>query len=555
MSESIRKNNEIMEAISAFNLKIKSGLEAFARLGHKDAKSLAKFFLKYNSKFAKDKLGEFLTDEEEFPKETFKEFCQLFNFKGMFMPDAFRYILTFTEVPGEGQKIERFCMPFGEKYYNDNPDVMHLDQTGTYAFLMIQTHTFYQKFGMDSEYTSMKFFCSQADALVAYGPLIPKEYNEAVYQNLVAKPLAVHWSQLRKEFAKEAALANAKKKEDLSKVENKKIMEELKASIESLKDKQEKDREMALANKQVAAQPQEYIAFTNVNLVRPFLSSIWKELFAFFTIIIENSTEEVVYADLVTYAIRMMKLGDLFNMDEERDAFIQVFIQFSGLDWVENKDLTPKNLFFIRVLSDLATQHKHHLHKGWRIVLNILLKLDYLTFIASGADKKDRSELKDKTKVKPKKDIELLNAQLIGTSITTGMLGRVLMSSQSLDQRSISDFCESLALVAKDKLQMKDFQNVLIRTFELIDVNSACRKFSDLMEIFDTLTNEFIEIIVLAESKRPDQHPYCIDSLKNLITTFLSKPNSSEGSNQQRILLPWLKLAQSTALANFRKQM
>ena len=82
-------------------------------------------------------------------------------------------------------------------------------------------------------------------------------------------------------------------------------------------------------------------------------------------------------------------------MDEERDAFINVFIQFSGLDLIENRELSDKNFIFINTLVDLGCKHPHNLHKGWKIVLNTILKIDYFHMIGAGADKKARAESKE----------------------------------------------------------------------------------------------------------------------------------------------------------------
>ena len=53
-----------MEAITQFNLKVKSGLEKFREMGiysnEEQFSELADFIFKYTDKFSKEKLGDFL---------------------------------------------------------------------------------------------------------------------------------------------------------------------------------------------------------------------------------------------------------------------------------------------------------------------------------------------------------------------------------------------------------------------------------------------------------------------------------------------------------------
>jgi Sec7-like guanine-nucleotide exchange factor len=499
---------------------------------------------KHTDKFSKEKLGEFFGDEPPFNTEVLKYYLKHFSFENMFMPDAMRYYLTFIEPPGESQKIERICYEFAYRYYDDNPEVMTKEAACVYAFLLVMCHSnLYNPNVEQKNKMSLSMFSAMAAGVKKEnnGVVPSQEYISASYQNIVDKPIAVHWAQKRKEFLQEALNASSKKKEELCKTEYAKILEELNSKISVISEKKKKR----------SGPERTYLKFTNINLIKPFLSKMWKELFAFITITIENLPAEADFNEVVNCAIGMMKQADEFDMDEERDAFILVFIQFSGLDLIENRELTDKNLYFIRTLVDLAFKHAAHIHKGWRIVLNTILKIDYYMALGAGADKRARLELKEakaRAKGGNKKDIEYWNCQQITLVVKADLINNVFINSINLDQRSISDLFESLTFIALQRLGQKDFTDIIQKIVMCIDINFN-RPYAQELVIFDSISKNLVEIIKACEEKKEDTYKlFCIDSLKQIISKFLVRRDTIEQGGQAVILQPFLDLARSNLI-------
>jgi Sec7-like guanine-nucleotide exchange factor len=543
---SLRQNNLIGDAITSFNIKIKSGMARFRDLGifiyqgEKDAKKLGDFIFKYTEKFSKEKLGEFFGDEAKFCNKVLKYYLSHFNFEKMFVTDAMRYFLTFTEIPGEAQKIERVCYSFAEKYAEDNPDLMDYDNLCILSFLIIMCHSNLYNPNVDPrQKMSFDMFKSMAKEIKVQGQSLQLEYVKRVYDNIVSKPIAVHWAQQRKDFLKEASSANLKRKEELTRIENTKNLEEMNEALGALKEKNKKK----MQNNSSEETP--YLKINNLNFMKPFLNIMWKELSAFFSILIENMAQDSEFEEVVSCAISLIRQADYFDMDQERDAFIMVFIQFSGLDLIENKELSRKNLYFITVLVELGCKYPQHLHKGWKILLNTIMKIDYLLSIAGGADKKARQELKDaKLKNKGKKDIELSNCHEISTFVSRHLIDMIFNCPSNLDNRSVNDFFDSLGQLALERIGHRDFNDIIQRIVSVLGaVTSSNRKYEDQLVFFETVCHRYVDLIKFSKDKDQSLNFYCIDSLKQIIVQFLSRRETIETNNQQRILQPFINAA------------
>lgn len=88
----------------------------------------------------------------------------------------------------------------------------------------------------------------------------------------------------------------------------------------------------------------------------------------------------------------MIKLADTYSMNNERDAFIFMFVQFGGLELLSNKELITKNLIFIKALMNLGFFYSKYLHSGWKYILNMAVMLVYYGTKGAGAgDVKNKS--------------------------------------------------------------------------------------------------------------------------------------------------------------------
>lgn len=70
---------------------------------------------------------------------------------------------------------------------------------------------------------------------------------------------------------------------------------------------------------------------------------MWSSLLAFFSTSIANAPDLDSLRQLVDSTMTMIKLSDVFNMQTERDSFINILVQFSGLEKTNNNLLDEKN--------------------------------------------------------------------------------------------------------------------------------------------------------------------------------------------------------------------
>lgn len=112
------KKKEFIVATAVFNKKPKDGLKALQEKGFiksiDDIKELALFFYEQSSRLNKKVLGEYLAKADN--ANLFKEFLNLFHFKGLRVDEALRILLKTFRLPGESQQIERIVEIFSARY-------------------------------------------------------------------------------------------------------------------------------------------------------------------------------------------------------------------------------------------------------------------------------------------------------------------------------------------------------------------------------------------------------------------------------------------------------
>jgi hypothetical protein len=139
----------------------------------------------------------------------------------------------------------------------------------------------------------------------------------------------------------------------------------------------------------------------------------------------------------------MIKMANLFGLSEERDAFIFMFVQFSGLDLIQNRELTKKNNAFIFSLLDLGSSFPNYLQEGWKLILNSALKLEWLYPLYSKQGSAKR--------LKNKKEVFQNNINHIFDNISIEQIMRVYASTTMLNEASLIKYLECLCEIMKEK--------------------------------------------------------------------------------------------------------
>lgn len=122
---------------------------------------------------------------------------------------------------------------------------------------------------------------------------------------------------------------------------------------------------------------EDFETLQNTEVLQIFISTMWSSLLAFFSTSIANAEDNDSLRLLVDSTMTMIKLSDIFNMQTERDSFINILVQFSGLEKTYNKLLDEKNQLVIQAILSIASKMGNHLHTGWKQVLHCIVSLNY----------------------------------------------------------------------------------------------------------------------------------------------------------------------------------
>jgi brefeldin A-resistance guanine nucleotide exchange factor 1 len=138
------RKKEIVEAIDAFNVNPKVGIQKFLSGGLIKDTSPTEIgsFLFQSSRINKAKLGEFLSKPANLP--TLKAYTAQFDFDGKRVDMALRQYLSAFRLPGESQQIERVMECFAEHYssFSENQSVVKNSNDGVvlcFSIIMLNT--------------------------------------------------------------------------------------------------------------------------------------------------------------------------------------------------------------------------------------------------------------------------------------------------------------------------------------------------------------------------------------------------------------------------------
>ena len=109
LAEEKKEKTKKEEAIALFNKKVSKGIRALENLGiiNQNPEKIAKFFYENRAFLHKDKTGEYFGEPEDLNQDTLKRFLKFFHFKGMEIDEGMRHFLSFFDLPGEAQKVDR----------------------------------------------------------------------------------------------------------------------------------------------------------------------------------------------------------------------------------------------------------------------------------------------------------------------------------------------------------------------------------------------------------------------------------------------------------------
>lgn len=488
----LQKKKMIDEAFVRFNAGKKSGIKLLKDLGviKEGPESMAKF-LKEDKRVSPFMIGEIFGGDDDFSLQVLEMYLESLNLKDLTVLESLKYYLSLFELPGESQKVERILEAFAKQYTKDNPDLYTQDCTHLLSFLLMMLHTNIHNPQVIDK-MNLQTFLSIGKNIDNGGKPISVEMLTKFFHDILQAPLAIHSLEKRKKEIQETLSRSFKEKQELFKLESIKLIENY-----SLKAKEFEIND-------------DYQFVENSSCLQVFISTMWTSLMAFFSTNIANCEDLDYLRALVDATMSMVKLLDVFNMQTERDSFINLLVQFSGLEKTFNSMLNEKNLLLMQSVISIATKMGNHLHSGWKFVLNCIVSLNYYQI---QADKLKQSDLQAQNI-----SIEDQNALFVSNYFTKDDLNHIFMDTEKLDEHSILDFISGLS-----SLTIKEIESQGMRIHYILEQIVVVMNFNiqrnplELLRIWDLVDKLYEKIIDKNTKKTKDVVIFSIDILRQLV--------------------------------------
>lgn len=488
----IKKKKAIDEAFLRFNAGKSSGIKLLKELGviGEGPEAMARF-IKDDRRVGPFMIGEIFGDPEDFNTVVRETYLEWLAFNDMSVLEALKYYLSLFELPGESQKVERILESFAKQYTLDNPGTYTQDATHLLSFLLMMLHTNIHNPQVIDK-MNLQSFLNIGKNIDNGGKPVSQEVLTRFYHEIVATPLAVHSLEKRKREIQDSLVRSFREKQELFKLESIKLIENY-----SLK---AKDFDIA----------DDYQFVENSACLQLFISTMWTSLMAFFSTSIANCEDIEYLTALVDATMSMIKLLDVFNMQTERDSFINLLVQFSGLEKTFNSMLNEKNLLLMRSVIAIATKMGNHLHSGWKFVLNCIVSINYYQI---QADKIRQGEVPAQTL-----SIEDQNALFVANYFTKDHLNLIFMDSEKLDEHSILDFIGGLSALTIKEIEShgQRIHYILEQIVVVLNFNIA-RNPLELLRIWDLVDKLYERIIDKNSKKTKEVVIFSIDILRQLV--------------------------------------
>lgn len=492
LSAVLDKKRQIDEAIQRFNVGKKNSLKVLIELGvvPNDTPEALSEFLRTDKRVTQGIIGEILGGDDEFNLKVLADFMKNVGLKGRSILQALKHTLSLFELPGEGQKVERILESFSKEYAVENPELSE-DAAYLLVFLLMMCHTSLYNPQVTEKMTLQKYL-QIGKEIKNNGEPVSQELLTGYYNEIVAAPLAVHALEKRRQEIANAVSRSAKQKQDLFKLESEKMFETLNSKI------------------QAGDSPADYQMPTDASTLQVFLATIWTNLLAFFSTVIANCEKTNQLRGLVDSCVLMIRICDHFNMQTERDSFVNLLVQFSGLEKTFNQVFDEKNLLFMNAVLLIASKLGNHLHRGWTFVLNCVIALNFHHFQA------DR--LKGALTPNQVLTVDEQNALFVAAHFPPESLSNVFIDSSKLDEHSVIDFINGLCALALKEMEKNETRFCyILEQVVYVSYENQYRNPIEWLRIWDIYDKLFEEVLNKSDVVKQEVVEFAIDTLQKLI--------------------------------------
>ena len=524
------------------------------------------------------------------------------NFTGLMFDDAIRLFLSGFRLPGEAQKIDRIMEKFAERFTKQNLDVFPSADTAfilAFSVIMLNTDLHNPSIKPEKRMT-LDSFLRNNRGIGANGTDLPEDFLTGIYERIKERPFSLKEDDAAREKASEVlessfffdtggSLFFGGNSEERKREKFKKEREEMMSATEQLIRRRPKIKVsgggVASAKLREAVSP--------ADVAKPMFDVTWGPMIGILSQVLECSSDErsiIVCLHGFVYAIRIAAHS---NMSLVRETFVNSLAKFTFLGSI--KEMKPKNIESIRTLLSIAVVDGEFLGESWGPVLQCISQLARMRMSASGLDS-DESFLQDEksglgnlskrsstsqtdlssdgsifrqpTRAEISKETEESNNRAILEAVSEELIDKVFSSTVKLSARSLAHFIEQLVAVSKSEVAGETKLGItgvaasapignnpgsghgdqgpsifsLQRLVEVADFNMDVRPRLVWTQVWGIMADYFAQIGCHTNSM---VSVFAIDSLKQLTSKFLEKPELSEYNFQRIFLKPFLQIMQN----------
>ncbi|XP_016300443.1 brefeldin A-inhibited guanine nucleotide-exchange protein 2-like [Sinocyclocheilus anshuiensis] len=549
--EVIKQQKEIIEhGIELFNKKPKRGLQYLQEQGMlgTSPEDIAQF-LQQEERLDTTQVGEFLGENVKFNKEVMYCYVDRLDFCGKDFVSALRAFLEGFRLPGEAQKIDRLMEKFAARYLECNQGQTLFASADTayvlaYSIIMLTTdlHSPQVKNKMTKEqYIKMNRGINDSKDL-------PKEYLSSIYDEIAGKKIAMKESKEYSITPKSSKqnVANEKQRRLLYNMEMEQMAKTAKALME------------AVSHAQAP-----FFSATHLEHVRPMFKLAWTPLLAAFSVGLQDCDDQDV-ASLCLEGIRCaIRIACIFNMQLERDAYIQALARFTLLTASSSiTEMKQKNIDTIKTLIMVAHTDGNYLGNSWHEILRCISQLELAQLIGTGVKTRYISGVvRDQggsIKGFPSGGEEFMPLGLgtlvggpdkrqmahiqesVGETSSQSVVvavDRIFTGSTRLDGNAIVDFVRWLCAVSMDELasahQPRMFSLQKIVEISYYNMNRIRLQWSRIWQVIGDHFNK------VGCNPNEDVAIFAVDSLRQLSMKFLEKGELANFRFQKDFLRPF----------------
>eukprot|EP00079_Xenopus_tropicalis_P009316 XP_002933226.2 PREDICTED: brefeldin A-inhibited guanine nucleotide-exchange protein 2 isoform X1 [Xenopus tropicalis] len=548
--EVIKQQKEIIEhGIELFNKKPKRGMQYLQEQGMLGTmpQDIAQF-LHQEDRLDFTQIGEFLGENNRFNREVMYAYVDQLDFCDKDFVSALRMFLEGFRLPGEAQKIDRLMEKFAARYLECNQGQTLFASADTayvlaYSIIMLTTdlHSPQVKNKMTKEqYIKMNRGINDSKDL-------PEEYLSSIYDEIEGKKIAMKETKEHTIATKSTkpSVASEKQRRLLYNMEMEQMAKTAKALMEA-----------------VSHAKAQFTSATHLDHVRPMFKLVWTPLLAAFSIGLQDCDDSEV-ANLCLEGIRCaVRISCIFNMQLERDAYVQALARFSLLTASSSiTEMKQKNIDTIKTLITVAHTDGNYLASSWHEILKCISQLELAQLIGtgvktryiSGTGREREGSIKSYTSGGEefmslgnlvgvgvdKKQMTSFQESVGETSSQSVVVAvdRIFTGSTRLDGYAIVDFVRCLCAVSMDELasvhhpRMFSLQKIVEISY--YNMNRIRLQWSRIWQVIGDHFNK------VGCNPNEDVAIFAVDSLRQLSMKFLEKDELANFRFQKDFLRPF----------------